>query len=144
METGDYWNDFTAFNTDGDRLLLSEVDKGADKYMLLVFARRRCIPCENSISELKTIYTKFRDKLEIVSYYQSISADELKSKAESNRLEWTFLGSTESDHQTLRSYDAGGVPKFILISPERKIIYSWKMGYEKGSLREKVQEYLGS
>jgi hypothetical protein len=57
LDIGDDWNDFTAFNTDGDSLLLSEVKQSANRYMLLVFSRRGCIPCENSISELKDIYT---------------------------------------------------------------------------------------
>jgi len=143
LDIGDNWKGFRAFNTKGDSILLSEVEKIADKYMLLAFARRGCIPCEKSISELKDIYKKYRGKLEIVTYYSDISVEALKSKAERNDIEWTFLGTKESDHQTLRSYGAKGVPKFVLISPERKIIYSRKLGYEKGTLTEKVEEYLG-
>ncbi len=145
LNLGDYWNDFTAFNTDGDSQLLSEVEQSADKYMLIVFARRGCMPCENSISELKGIYENYHEGLEIVSYYQDITAEELKSKAISNDIEWTFLGTNKkSDRRTMRSYDVEAFPQFVLISPERKLIYSWKKGYEKGSLTEKVKEYLGS
>ncbi len=142
LELGDYWYDFTAFNIEGDSLLLSELEQSANKYMLLVFARRGCMPCENSISELKTIYEKHHEELEIVSYYQDISASDLKVKAEINEIEWTYLGSTESDYRSLRAYDVDGVPKFVLISPERKITYSWKKGYERGLLLEKLDNYF--
>lgn len=139
LEVGDYWNDFTAFNTKGDSILLSDVEQGAGKHLLLVFSRRGCMPCESSISELKDIYEKHHEELEIISYYQNISAGDLKAKTESNQIEWTFLGTEmRSDRRTLRSYDVGGFPKFVLISPERKITYSWKKGYERGLLLEKL------
>ncbi len=143
LEIGDYWYDFTAFNKKGDSILLSDVEQGACKHLLLVFSRRGCIACENSTLELKAIYEKHHEELEIVSYYQDISANDLKAKAESNQIEWTLLGTEmRSDRRTLRSYDVGGFPKFVLISPERKITYSWKRGYEKGLLLEKLDNYF--
>ncbi len=145
LEIGDNWKDFTAFNTDGDTILLSEVEQSTNKHMLLVFSRRGCIPCEKAIPELKDIYKKYHEELRLVSYYQDITAEELKSKAENDEIEWTYLGTNKSsDRRTSRLYDAAAVPKFVLISPERKLIYSWKKGYEKGALTEKLEEYLGS
>lgn len=41
------------------------------------------------------------------------------------------------------SYQANGIPHFVLISPEAKVIDIWT-GYGKGSLRSKVNQHLGA
>ena len=40
------------------------------------------------------------------------------------------------------TYQVNGIPHFVLISPEGKIIDTW-IGYGKGSLLSKVGQYLG-
>lgn len=144
LNLGDPCSDFKAFNADGDTISFSEIDGSEDKYILLAFVKRGCIASEGATSEMKGVYKKYRDKLELVSYYQQISVSDLKAKVEFNQMEWTCLGSKEPNRHTLRSYNVEAYPQFMLISPERKLIYSWKKGYEKGALTKKVEEYLGS
>lgn len=144
LTLGDSWYAFKAFNADGDTVSLSEPQGSAGKYILLAFVKRGCLPSEGAISELKEIYKKYHDKLEVVSYYQGISVSDLKAKVDFNEIEWTCLGSKKPDRRTLRSYNAEAFPQFVLISPERKLIYSWKKGYGEGLLTKKVEEYLGS
>lgn len=143
LEHGDTWNDFKALTIHGDSLSLSGIDKASGKHVLLVFARNGCVPCESSISELKEIYNQYHEELEIVSYYQGMTIDALKSKVEAHQMEWTCLGTTKrSDHRAVRSYNVDAFPKFILISPERKIIYSFKKGYDEGLLTEKLGNFF--
>jgi len=142
LVVGDFWHDFDAFDIEGKEVLFSEIKNIEGKYILLGFSNLGCSPCENSVSELKNVYDIYNDKLELVTYFQGITQEGLKGKAKSHNIDWTYIGLGKYDKETMFTYGAYGTPKFVLISPDRKIIYSWGMGYKKGSLLKKVKEYL--
>jgi len=142
VEEGDDWKNFKAFNKDGLLVDFQRLNKIDEKFILLVFSSPGCVPCEKSIVELKKIYEEYNRQLEVVTYNQSISVKKLVDKAKRNNISWTFLGAEKSDYKTMYEYGAYGTPKFVLISPARKILYSWNMGYKKGELMMKIDELV--
>jgi thiol-disulfide isomerase/thioredoxin len=138
LEVGDEWVDFTANTIYGTTVSFYNLESVAGKYILLDFSSPGCIPCEISVSELKKIYRRYHDKVEIVTYNQGISTQILAEKAKNSEITWTYLGAGPKDqhydHNAMYSYGAYGFPTFILISPQRTIAYKWDIGYNKGEL----------
>ena len=141
VKEGDKIVDFKAFDLSGETVRFAKLPDAKDKYVLLIFSSPGCGPCEMAVPELKRIYNNSHDWLELVTYSQSTSKEKLKSKAEANSIQWTYLGSEESDKTTMYSYGAYGTPKFVLLSPGQKVVYSFDMGYKPGILTSKIEEY---
>jgi len=144
VEVGDKWIDFSAFNLDGNQVNFQNVESLYDKYILLVFSSQGCSPCEMAIPELKKIYSNYSDKIEIVTYNVRTSVEQMKQKVENKSIYWTYLSNKMSDNKTMYNYGSYGTPKFVLISPKRKIVYSWPIGYKKGLLFSKVSELVNT
>lgn len=141
VKAGDKIVDFEAFDLSGVEKRFATLPAIKNKYVLLIFSGPGCRPCERAVPELKRIYDKNHDWLELVTYNQSISKEKLNSKAEASDIRWTYLGSEDSDKTTMYSYGAYGVPKFILLSPDQDVVYSFEIGYKQGSLASKIEEY---
>lgn len=135
---GDEMVDGELYDTQGTVHHLSEFN---GKYILLDFWSRGCGPCLDSFPEMEEIITMYQDKLEVIS----ISIDSEKhwkefikeKKLEGNQ--WNELRRANTG--LAASYQVKGYPHYVLIAPDGKIQEVWG-GYGKGSLLNKMKEYL--
>ncbi len=110
------------------------------KYVLLDFWSRGCGPCIMSQPELKEISEMYKDSLEVVS----LSIENRKGWEEASKahaMTWNNWNDLEETNGLYARYGVRGIPHFVLISPERKVVDSWS-GYGKGLLKLKVEGML--
>jgi thiol-disulfide isomerase/thioredoxin len=93
-------------------------------YVLLDFWASWCIPCLDEFPHMKELYKKYpRSKFEIVGI--SIEKDSLRWQQALDRFElpWPQVyGGNGFQQATFSSYQAGGIPFYILVGPQGKII----------------------
>lgn len=110
------------------------------KYVLLDFWSRGCGPCMMSQPELKEISERYKDSLEVVS----LSIENRKGWEEASKahaMTWNNWNDLEETNGLYARYGVRGIPHFVLISPEGKVVDSWS-GYGKGLLKLKVKGML--
>lgn len=110
------------------------------KYVLLDFWSRGCGPCMMSQPELKEISEMYKDSLEVIS----LSIENRKGWEEASKshaMTWNNWNDLEETNGLYARYGVIGIPHFVLISPEGKVIDSWS-GYGKGLLKLKVEGML--
>lgn len=110
------------------------------KYVLLDFWSRGCGPCMMSQPELKEISEMYKDSLEVVS----LSIENRKGWEEASKahaMTWNNWNDLEGTNGLYARYGVRGIPHFVLISPEGKVVDSWS-GYGKGVLKLKVKGML--
>lgn len=110
------------------------------KYVLLDFWSRGCGPCMMSQPELKEISEMYKDSLEVVS----LSIENRKGWEEASKahaMTWNNWNDLEGTNGLYARYGVRGIPHFVLISPEGKVVDSWS-GYGKGLLKLKVESML--
>ncbi|MDR0420914.1 MAG: TlpA family protein disulfide reductase [Prevotellaceae bacterium] len=113
--------DFTLKALDGREITLSQF-KG--KYVLLDFWGSWCKPCRKSNPLLVEMYNQFKAKkvdVEFISISVNDNDKMWKKAIEDDKLTWTQLN--DSGRSIQKKYAVGGVPNYILISPEGKILY---------------------
>ena len=107
------------------------------KYILLDFWSRGCGPCIMSQPELKEVSEMYRDSLEVVS----LSIENRKGWEEASKshvMIWNNWNDLEESNGLYARYGVRGIPHFVLISPEGKVVDSWS-GYGKGLLKLKIK-----
>ena len=110
------------------------------KYVLLDFWSRGCGPCMMSQPELKEISEMYKDSLEVVS----LSIENRKGWEEASKahaMTWNNWNDLEETNGLYARYGVRGIPHFVLISPEGKVVDSWS-GYGKWLLKLKVKGML--
>ncbi|MDL2256444.1 TlpA family protein disulfide reductase [Parabacteroides sp. OttesenSCG-928-K15] len=92
-----------------------------ERYMLVEFWDRYCSPCMKSLPELRALHEEYNDKLIVVS----ISLDDyrlnFKSLTRKNNITWHSLWDVEGFKGLFARYGQGGVPTFVLVTPEGKV-----------------------
>lgn len=68
-----------------------------------------------------------------------ITVEKLKEKKAKNSIEYTFLGCGKYDNTTQMRYGGRGVPQFVIISPQRKLLDRW-MGYKSRQILDRVEK----
>ncbi|MGL5228268.1 MAG: peroxiredoxin family protein, partial [Bacteroidales bacterium] len=109
--------DFTLTSIDGEKISLSGF-KG--KWIVLDFWGSWCAPCLNGMSQMKSMYDKYKDKLEIVGIACKDNGDNWRSAVKSNELNWTQLFGDDSVHL---EYAIEAYPTKIVIDPMGTIVY---------------------
>lgn len=107
------------------------------KYILLDFWSRGCGPCIMSQPELKEISEMYKDSLEVIS----LSIENRKGWEEASKshaITWNNWNDLEENNGLYARYGVRGIPHFVLISPEGKVVDSWS-GYAKGWLKLKIK-----
>ncbi|MGL5317093.1 MAG: thioredoxin-like domain-containing protein [Bacteroidales bacterium] len=138
VKIGDNMVDGKLFDTEGNSRSLSEL-KG--KYILLDFWSSGCGPCIQSFPESKEVEELYKDSLSIVTISEDPKDLWLKS-LERHKLEGLQWNEFRKGRTGLAaSYGVKGIPHYVLISPDGKIIDSWS-GYSKGYLKNKVSKHL--
>ena len=137
VKEGDDMADTDLFDLDGNIHHLAGF-KG--KYMLLDFWSSGCGPCIMALPEMKEIQEQYKDRLTIVSL-SSDTKNRWKAASAQHEMTWQNLSDLKQNAGLSAVYDVNGIPNYVLISPEGKIMKMWS-GYGKGSLKLKMRRYL--
>ena len=99
------------------------------KYVLLDFWGIGCGPCMMSEPEMRDVYEKMKDKLEIVAINQN-KISEWQKHEFSKRIVGKNWNNAMKDISS-KYCDMGAIPYYVMISPDKRII--WKaVGYQPG------------
>ena len=101
------------------------------RYVLLDFWSIGCGPCRLSEPEMREVYGRMKDKLEIIGINQD-NLSTWKNNDFSKSIVWKNWNDGKMGSSVASRYcDVGAVPYYVLISPDKRII--WKaVGYQPG------------
>lgn len=111
--------DFTLKTLDGKDFTLSSL-KG--KYVVLDFWGSWCGWCIKGMPEMKKMYAKYKDKLEVVGIDCGDTEEKWKKAVAENELPWTnVINNTEEGKDLTVIYNISGFPTKLVIDPEGNI-----------------------
>ena len=134
---GDDMADADLYDLDGKVHHLAEW-KG--KYLLLDFWSSGCGPCIMALPEMGELQEKYADKLAIVSL-SSDTEKRWRAASAEHKMTWANWSDKKQTGGLYAKYGVRGIPHYVLISPEGKVLDSWS-GYGKGSLLCKFRPYM--
>lgn len=137
VKEGDEMADADLVDLDGNVHHLADF-KG--KFILLDFWSSGCGPCIMALPEMREIHEQYKDRLTIVSL-SSDTKSRWKAASAQHEMTWQNLSDLKQNAGLSAVYDVNGIPNYVLISPEGKIMKMWS-GYGKGSLKLKMRRYL--
>lgn len=111
------------------------------RHILLDFWSLGCGPCIMSLPELKEIHEQYGDRLAVVSISSDTEKRWRKASAV-HQMAWMNLSDLKQTAGLYAKYGINGIPYYVLISPEGKVMKKWS-GYGKGSLKEEMRKWLG-
>ena len=139
VEVGDEMADADLYDLEGNVHHLSDF-KG--KYIMLDFWSRGCGPCIMALPEMKEVAEMYKDRLTIVS----LSIDTRKgweAASKAHEMTWQNLSDLKGSNGLYAKYGVRGIPNYVLISPEGRIVEKW-FGYGKQSLKRKLRRLLNA
>lgn len=130
--------DGVLFDLKGNMHQLAEF-KG--KYILLDFWSSRCSACMAAIPELKEVAERYKDKLEVVSFFSGNVSDWkcLVAKYHMEGNQWSDLQQRYTG--LCGAYQVWGFPTFFVISPKGEIIKTWS-GYPTNGHKGTIDHHL--
>ena len=129
LQIGEEAVDAELLDMQGQTHHLSEVLGQQGKYVLLDFWGIGCGPCMMSEPEMREVYEKMKDKLEIVAINQN-KLSEWQKHEFSKRIVGKNWNNAMKDISS-KYCDMGAIPYYVMISPDKRII--WKaVGYQPG------------
>jgi thiol-disulfide isomerase/thioredoxin len=137
VKIGEDMADGDLYDLEGNLHHLSEL-KG--KYLLLDFWSSGCGPCIMAIPEMGELQQKYVDKLTIVSL-SSDTEKTWKAASARHKMIWKNWSDKKQTGGLYAQYGVRGIPHYVLISPEGKMVDTWS-GYGKGSLLQKLRPYM--
>ena len=138
VNVGDDMVDGDLYDLDGKVRHLSEF-KG--KYILLDFWSQSCSPCRASLPEMELITQQYKGKMEVVSINEDSKemwTDFIAKKGLKGN-QWNELRKSRTG--LAAAYQVTGIPRYVVISPEGKVIDMWK-GYGEGVIKAKMKELI--
>ncbi len=139
VEVGDDMVDGELYDLEGNKHLLSEIKSD---YILLDFWGLGCGPCMQSIPEMEGIIDFYGDELTVVGICISGDSEDVRQTIADINIGGKQLHERSDPAILFELYGSGGVPQYVLISPERKVVAKWR-GYSTGYLNENVSNHLG-
>lgn len=139
VKVGDDMVDGDLYDMQGNLHHLAEF-RGS--YILLDFWSIGCGPCIQSLPEMEEIAETYKDKLTVVSICGD-GKDDWKTFVVEKKMkepQWNELRRGRNTGLAGR-YQAIGVPFYVVISPEGKIVNTWS-GYGKGILKSKLKDII--
>ena len=135
---GDDMVDGDLYDLDGKVRHLSEF-KG--KYILLDFWSQGCGPCMESLPEMELITQQYNGKMEVVSINQDPKKmwKEFIAKKGLKGNQWNEL--RKGNTGLAAAYQVRGIPHYVMISPEGKVIDMWR-GYGEGVIKAKMKQWI--
>ena len=137
VKIGDDMADGDLYDLEGNLHHLSEL-KG--KYLMLDFWSSGCGPCIMALPEMKELQEMYADKLTIVSL-SSDTERRWKEASAKHEMTWKNWSDKKQTSGLYAKYGVNGIPHYVLISPEGKMVHTW-MGYGKGSLKRELRPYM--
>lgn len=137
VKEGDEAADADMYDLEGKAHRLAEF---RGKYILLDFWSRGCGPCIMAQPELKEVSEMYKDSLEVIS----LSTENRKgweAASKSHSITWHNWNDLQETSGLYARYGVRGIPHFVLISPEGRVLSSW-VGYGKGMLKLKVEGFM--
>ena len=118
--TGKQAPNFSGNDINGKKYTLSDF-KG--KYIFIDFWATWCEPCRKETPDMIALFERYKDNKDIVIISLSIDeeTDKWKQVTKDEKMNWLQLNTT-SDSKFLEEYQVDGIPKFVLIDKEGKII----------------------
>lgn len=102
-----------------------------------------CIPCINEIPALKKLENEFRNKnIQFVSICLKDSKEQFEKMVIEKELGGIQLFAPDENISFFKEYFLSGIPRFILIDKEGKIIESNAFYPSNPKLKEQILEYL--
>jgi peroxiredoxin len=138
VEVGDDMADADMLDINGNTKRLADY---FGKYILLDFWSRGCQPCIRALPEMKEVSETYSDKLTIISISIETEAG-WKEATATYDMPWVNLRDQNSLGGLAATYGVWGIPNYVMISPEGKIVDKWA-GYGTGYLKQKVSENIG-
>jgi thiol-disulfide isomerase/thioredoxin len=139
LKKGDSLFDFEALDTSGKKYQLSAF-KG--KYILLDFTQAYCVPCMQSVEELKKMNSLYKDKLAIISFSTDLSKQVWYKTVLRDRPSWLSLWDGRGTFaRPVLKYGVTGYPTFTLIDPDGKIAWIGA-GYGDGMFSDLLPKYI--
>jgi thioredoxin-related protein len=112
--------DFEAIDLDGNKHLLSEINKD---YILLTFCRPRCPGCNYALEQLGDIENTYHDSLAVVSFFETGNKKSWKDECQKFKVDWLTLSDLKGGFsEVIMKYDVYSFPTFILIDKKRKVV----------------------
>ena len=132
LKEGDMMADFELYDYNDKPHHLNEF-VGKDKYTILVFSDLHCGWCQKSKPYLDKLYKQNKDKIEMIT----VSNDNLSEwKAKPNGVvSWHEWNDHNLAREIRKKYDVQGIPTFIIINSEGKIVKKLE-GFGEGRIEE--------
>jgi thiol-disulfide isomerase/thioredoxin len=120
--------DFTLLDIEGRTIQLSSIIK--EKFVLLDFWASWCVPCIGEFPKLKSLYSEYNDRLEIIGLSIDEDSIEWKKSVEKFKLPWlnSLVGPAYTNEKLGKSYipnlyiGVSTIPKKYLIDKKGVII----------------------
>jgi thiol-disulfide isomerase/thioredoxin len=110
------------------------------KYLLLDFWSSGCGPCIMALPEMKEISENYNENLTIISI--TLDSDtRWKEAMDTHDMPWVNIRDPKSFGGLSANYGVRGIPYYVMVSPEGKIVDKWG-GYGQGSLKRKLSEIV--
>ncbi|NCE72743.1 TlpA disulfide reductase family protein [Odoribacter sp. Z80] len=104
----------------------------SEGYTIIDFWASWCGPCRASFPHLREMYERYGKDVRFVSISIDQKKEDWQRAVGEEKLPWTQLLSTPALNKALpQLYDLRGVPTFLLVNPEGKIVFS---GHGSGEL----------
>ena len=106
-------------------------------YTIIDFWASWCGPCRASFPHLREMYKRYGKDVRFVSISIDQKKEDWQRAVEEEKLPWTQWLSTPALNKALpQLYDLRGVPTFLLVNPEGKIVFS---GHGSGELEIQLE-----
>ena len=130
LQVGEEAVDVELFDMQGNKHRLFDAFSDG-RYVLLDFWSIGCGPCRLSEPEMREVYGRMKDKLEIIGINQD-NLSTWKNNDFSKSIVWKNWNDGKMGSSVASRYcDVGAVPYYVLISPDKRIV--WKaVGYQPG------------
>ena len=132
LDEGDMMVDFELYDYDDKPHHLNEF-LGKNKYTILEFSGYGCGPCHEARPHLEKFYKQNKGKLELVT----VSVDKLSEwkKKPLGEVSWHEWNDHDLAIDIQKKYDVQGIPTFIIINSEGKIVKKLE-GFGEGRIEE--------
>ena len=117
---GDVAPDFELPNLQGSTTKLSSL---RGKYVVLDFWGSWCVWCIRGIPNMKSYYSKYKEKMEILGVDCRDTEDKWKAAVEEHQLPWLQVRCPDEQLQAIAAqYNIEGFPTKVVIDPNGKLI----------------------
>ena len=132
VSVGDTVPGYEYVDADGGKHYLSEL---RGKWLLLDFWSLGCGPCIKAAKELAELHKETSDRNLLLVSISLDGEDGWKEASREHGIVWTNWRDPLGNSGSVRAYDQGGIPVFVLVNPEG-IIEEIQLGYHDGLLHK--------